>query len=202
MPDPVGDAACLAAARRGSKKALGELLEKYRNYLILIARQELDAKVRAKGGASDLVQETFLEAQRDFAQFQGDREEELLAWLKQLLHNNLVNFARRYRAGKRRVSREASLDARSPSRRPDPPAPGPAPDEHAAAEEQSRRVRDALARLPGNHRRVLLLRCRDNLSFEEIGKRMKRSTNAAQKLWARAVERLEREMGGGRERRE
>ena len=85
------------AARNGSKNALGDLLENYRNCLLLIAQQEIDPRLLTKGGASDLVQETFLEAQRDFAGFQGDSKEELLAWLRQLLRNNLANFARRYR---------------------------------------------------------------------------------------------------------
>ena len=58
----------LAEARAGSQEALGKLLESFRAYLLLIAQCELDAELRAKGGASDLVQQTFLEGQRDFAQ--------------------------------------------------------------------------------------------------------------------------------------
>src|SRR5262249_54728266 len=97
----------LARARAGDRDALGRVLEVCRRYLLLIADRQLDADLRAKGGASDLVQETFLEAQRDFAQFAGNSEEELRAWLRRMLLNNLGNFTRRYRAtGKRAVGRE------------------------------------------------------------------------------------------------
>src|SRR5580704_12939343 len=66
--------------------------------------------VQAKGAASDLVQETFLEAQRDFARFHGTTEVELLAWLRQILVNNVANFTRRYRAQKREANREVVLE--------------------------------------------------------------------------------------------
>jgi RNA polymerase sigma-70 factor, ECF subfamily len=59
----------LPAARAGSREALGQALEICRGYLLRVANQGLDAELRAKGGASDLVQETFLEAQRDFGRF-------------------------------------------------------------------------------------------------------------------------------------
>jgi len=100
----------LAAARSGSRESLGKLLETCRNYLSLVAQREIDSDLRAKGGASDLVQETFLEAQRDFARFQGCSEDELLAWLRQILLHNVANFTRRYRdTRKREVSREVPI---------------------------------------------------------------------------------------------
>src|SRR5437773_7487633 len=105
MTEPLQDVAqYLPAARSGSREALGRVLEAYRAYLLLIANRQLDPELRAKGGASDLVQETFLEAQRDFAHFHGDSPGEVQAWLKQLLLHNLANFARRYReTGKRQL---------------------------------------------------------------------------------------------------
>src|SRR5580700_9060811 len=87
----------LVAARRGSREALGNALEACRRYLLAIASRELDPDLRAKGGASDLVQETFLEAQRDFARFQGSSPEELRAWLRQVLLHNVGAFTRRFR---------------------------------------------------------------------------------------------------------
>ena len=118
MAEPARDAAqWLPAARSGSRKALGEALEACRAYLLVVAQRELDPQLRAKAGASDLVQQTFLEAQRDFPQFQGESEAELLAWLRQVLLNNLSTFTRSYRATeKRRVDREVALDANGPGR--------------------------------------------------------------------------------------
>src|SRR5262245_63554352 len=68
----------LSAARSGSVDALGQMLEAHRAYLLHVANQELASDLQAKGGGSDLVQETFLEAHQDFARFQGSTEDELL----------------------------------------------------------------------------------------------------------------------------
>ena len=101
----------LAAARRGNDNALGELLKACRAYLLLVAHQEIAPALMAKAGPSDLVQETFLEARRDFGEFRGLTEAEFLGWLRKILLNNLANFRRRYRrTGKREVTREIAID--------------------------------------------------------------------------------------------
>jgi RNA polymerase sigma-70 factor (ECF subfamily) len=185
-------------ARNGSLDALGQVLEACRGYLLLIAREELDAELRAKGSASDLVQETFVEAQRDFAQFQGACEGELLAWLRKMLLNNLRDFTRRYQCSdKRDVDREVSLDA------VDATAgmarlfgsDSASPSEKVMRSEKAEIVQRALDRLPDDHRRVLLLRYQEGRSFEEIGALMERSANAARKLWLRAIDHMEHELG-------
>jgi RNA polymerase sigma-70 factor (ECF subfamily) len=101
----------LPAAGEGSGEALGQALEACRGYLLHVANHGLDANLRAKGGASDLVQETFFEAQRDFGDFHGSSEHELLAWLRQFLLQNVANLSRRYRGTeKRSVGREVELE--------------------------------------------------------------------------------------------
>jgi RNA polymerase sigma-70 factor (ECF subfamily) len=196
-------ARCLAAARAGSKDALGEALEACRGYLLLVADQELAPDLRAKGSASDLVQETFLEAQRDFGRFAGQSEDELLAWLRQMLVHNLLNFTRRFRAtSKRKVGREVVLPPSSSSAAPvpGPSAPGPSPSAEAMEHERAEALERAMASLPEDYRRVILLRYQDEQTFQEIGRLMARSPNAARKLWLRAVERLQQEMDKPHER--
>src|SRR6516162_7478128 len=111
MAEPSENAAhWLAEARTGSREALGQVLETFRGYLLLIANKEMGPELQAKGGGSDLVQDTFLEAQRDFANFHGDSPEELRAWLRRLLLNNVANFIRQYRErAKRDVRREVPI---------------------------------------------------------------------------------------------
>jgi RNA polymerase sigma-70 factor (ECF subfamily) len=187
----------LAAARAGSQEALGQTLEGCRRYLLLVADQELDPQLRAKAGASDLVQQTFLEAQRDFDHFHGSSEAELLAWLRRLLQHNLADFTRRYRAtAKRRASREVTLDAESScdSRVDGLAADTPTASGHVMAQEETEALHRALERLPDDYRLVLLLRYQEERSFEEIGRQMQRSPNAARKLWLRAVERLQQQL--------
>jgi RNA polymerase sigma-70 factor (ECF subfamily) len=185
----------LSAARAGSSEALGQALQACRQYLLLVARSEFDEKLRGKGGASDLVQETFLKAHRHFGRFRGETEGELLAWLRQLLLNNLVSFRRLFVAGRRHVGREVNLDGRdtsSPGHQLRGPAPSPS--EQAIGHERDECLKLALERLPDDYRLVLDLRHDENRSFEEIGQSIGRSANAARKLWARAVERLQQEL--------
>jgi RNA polymerase sigma-70 factor (ECF subfamily) len=194
----------LPAVRAGSSDAMGKMLEACRGYLLTIAGKELDADLRAKGGASDLVQETFLKAQRHFDAFAGDTEAELLAWLRRLLLNNLADFTRQYRvAGKRQVSREIALRGGDSSEAGtvEPSADTETPSGEAVANEQAAAVAQAMARLPEDYRRVLALRYEDGKSFEEIGALMERSGNAIRKLWLRAVERLQQELDNSHESR-
>jgi RNA polymerase sigma-70 factor, ECF subfamily len=198
MPEPADEfAGWLSAARAGSSEALGRVLETCRNYLLLVAERDLDPDLRAKGGASDLVQQTFLEAHGSFGQFRGGSEDEVLAWLRQLLRNNLIDFTRLYRAtAKRSMDRELSLDAADT---PSQDGGGvlvdtPSPSGHAMARERDDAMRAAMDRLPESYRAILRLRHEDGLGFDEIAKRMERTPEAVRKLWARAVYRLQQEV--------
>src|SRR5262245_10200320 len=194
---PQGAAQWLPAARAGSREALGRVLESARQYLVSIARQELDPDLRAKNSPSDLVQETFVEAQCAFGHFQGDTEAELLAWLRQLLLHRAGKLRRHYRdTQKRRLAREVALGGDSTS---NGPADGLAanmlsPSGQAMEHEQDQALQAALGRLPDDYRRVICLRYQEQLPFEEIGRLLQRSPDAARKLWARAVERLHEEL--------
>jgi RNA polymerase sigma-70 factor (ECF subfamily) len=67
--------------------------------------------LQAQVSPSDLVQEAFLEAYRDFGQFRGHNENELLGWLRRIVVHNLARLMERHvRAQKRNVRREVSLE--------------------------------------------------------------------------------------------
>ena len=87
-----------------------ELLELYRNYLRLVARSLIGRRLRIKLDPSDLVQETFLKAHRDFAQFAGGTERELVAWLRQILVRSLANQVKHHRRQGRDHQRQESLE--------------------------------------------------------------------------------------------
>jgi RNA polymerase sigma-70 factor, ECF subfamily len=70
------------AARKGDRSALGHLLEGFRAYLHLLSVRKLGPDLKPKYGESDLVQQTFLDAQRAFADFRGSSPQELRAWLE------------------------------------------------------------------------------------------------------------------------
>jgi RNA polymerase sigma-70 factor (ECF subfamily) len=186
----------IVEARAGSTEALGRLLEGCRAYLLVVANKGLDAKLRAKAGASDLVQDTFVEAQKDLGQFRGRTQRELRQWLLGVLGNNLRDFGRRYGAGARRVAKERPLGGgEAAGLHNELLADTPPPADEAAAAEQLEALRRAVARLSGDHRRVIALRYEERLSFNDIGERMDRTPDAVRKLLVRVVARLRQEMG-------
>jgi RNA polymerase sigma-70 factor (ECF subfamily) len=181
------------AARAGSRDALGQVLEVFRPYLSRIARSELGDDLEAKVSASDLVQETFLKAHRDFEQFDGRSGGELRAWLRQILHNSLGRLARNFRrTGKRDISREVSLH-------PDDSRAGlafqlrdqgPTPGSNILRAEQRAALDQTLAQLPECERQSLVWRHEEECTFEEIGRRQGCSAVAARKRWLRALTRV------------
>jgi len=70
------------------------------------------------------------------------------------------------------------------------------PDGSAIRREDATLLAAAMGRLSADHQAVLRMRYWDGLSFVEIGDRMSRSPDAVRKLWFRAVQRLQEEMGG------
>jgi RNA polymerase sigma-70 factor (ECF subfamily) len=187
-------------ARAGSLGALGQLLELYRNYLHLLARLQIDRRLQGKVAPSDLVQETFLEAHRDFAQFRGNTERELMAWLRQILVTNFANLVRRYRGTRRRdldLERDLAWELDRSSRALDGAllARENSPSQQAVRREQAVLLADALGRLPADYREAIILRHLEGLSFADAATRMGRSVESVKKLWARALGRLRTLLG-------
>jgi RNA polymerase sigma-70 factor, ECF subfamily len=184
----------ISSARSGSSAALGDLLQTTRDYLLLVANNELPTDLRAKQGASDLVQETFLVAQQKFHRFEGSTEAEFLLWLRAILRNTTAHFERRYRATKRReASREISLEANDVlcQQLPDQIS---SPSSCASHSELAEILRASMERLAPRDRQLIWLREHDGLTFAELGRRLAISTTAARKAWLRAIERLHREL--------
>ncbi len=195
----------LADARSGNDTCLGQLLEYYTNYLKLLATTQIDEKLRARCSPSDIVQETFFEAHRDFEQFRGGSEAEFLAWLRQILRNNLGRLVEaNVLTAKRDVRREISLNGvkaafdRSAARLEAALVDrGRSPSSNVHRREYAVLLADQLAELPADYREVLVLRHFEDLPFDEVARRMDRSSGAVRMLWLRAVGRL-RELLGAR----
>jgi RNA polymerase sigma-70 factor (ECF subfamily) len=190
----------VAQARAGDRAALGVLLDRYRNYLRLMARSLINRALEAKFDASDLVQETFLKAHREFGQFAGSAEQELVAWLRSILVRTLTDEARRHQARRRdhrRVeSLEVLLDRSSLHFQEALAASVATPSVHAIRREQAVLLADALATLPADYREVFVLRNVENLSVDEIALKLNRSPNAVRKLWGRALAALKQALEG------
>jgi RNA polymerase sigma-70 factor (ECF subfamily) len=184
----------VAAARAGDANQVARTLEVFRNFLLTIARRELDSAIRPKVGASDVVQETLNEAREGAAAFQGTNETALKAWLRTMLLRNLLDARRKYRTRGRIVTRERPLEgdeskefiARLAAAKGDPAS------EILRKQESAERVLAAIARLSKRHQEVIRLRYFDGLSFAEIAHRLGKTEKAARMLQIRALESLAR----------
>src|SRR5579875_1833398 len=176
----------LSPNRDNFSEKLGQILQAYRPYQLEIARREMDRALQAKGTASDLVQETFLDATRYFSRFHGVSSAQLRAWLRCLLLHRLSKQKRRFCGTvKRKIHREYPLEEVGAALL----APGPTPSQVVSADEQMERLRQMIKTLPEDYQFVLHLRYQEGLTFEAIGQRMGRTANAVRLLWLRAVER-------------
>ncbi len=173
-------------------------LDGCRQYLLMIANAAIGPELQAKLGASDLVQDTFVEAQRHRAGFRGKSQAELRAWLRKILECRLSNLRRAYLAtGKRAVGREVAIETLlvAPKELGDVLASrSPSPSSHAVRSELAHAMVDALARLPEHYRQVVLYRHHDELPWDEIGQRMGCSADAARMVWSRAIRELKKEL--------
>lgn len=192
----------LSQALAGSSECFGRLLHVYRNYLKLLVVTQLERKLQQRVSPSDVVQETFLEANRDFPKFRGSSTGEFCAWLRKILVNNLHRVVEKHvLAAKRDVRREVSLEnlatnleestARLEAILPDQ---GTSPSGNAVRHEMEIVLADHLTALPDDYRDVIVLRHIEGLTFEAVGQQMERSAGAARMLWLRAIQELRNRM--------
>ena len=155
----------------------------------------------AKVDASDIVQDTLMEAHRDFARFHGTMAAEWLAWLRGILANNAADIVRKYRGTeKRQTRREVSLrtpaDDSSVRGVPELADSIETPSIQLMRQERELRVADAMVGLSPDYQEVIILRNLQRLPFDEVAKRMGRSRPAVQMLWMRAIRKLQETLSG------
>jgi len=184
----------IARARSGDGHALGNLLERFREPLRRLSRRHMGAALSRRLDASDVVQQTFLEAHLSIGRFRGTSEPEFVAWLRHILDCNLADAARGHLAtGKRAAAREASLDdsrdagaalhrrlASSQS----------SPSLRAIRLEQAARFLESLDLLPPDQREAVRLRHVEGWPLDRIALRLGRSPEAAAGLLKRGLQAL------------
>jgi RNA polymerase sigma-70 factor (ECF subfamily) len=185
----------LRLAQNGDGPALGELLSVYRSYLSFMAGLQINRRLRGKADASDLVQETCLEAHRHFDQFRGQTEAEFIAWLRTILAGLTANHVRKYLGTKQRdarLERSLAVELENASEVFDRnlPAAGVTPSQQAVRRESSVLLADALEQLPEDYRQTIILRNFEGLPFAEVATQMGRSVDSVEKLWVRALAQL------------
>jgi RNA polymerase sigma-70 factor, ECF subfamily len=173
---------------------LGEQLPEFRDYLCVLAQAQISPRLQAKLDASDLVQQTLLEAHRDLNQFRGTTRGEMAAWLRQILARNLANAVRHLERDKRDVGREESLEQRleeSSIRLEEWLADaGLSPGDQVMHEEMLLRLSSALLGLPPAQREAIELRHLQGWTLQAIAEHLNRTPGAVAGLLHRGLAEL------------
>src|SRR5262245_21047543 len=166
-------------------------LERFRQYLRLLAGLQLDVRLAAKLDPSDVVQETLLKAHQNLGQFRGQTDAELAGWLRQILANSLAEAARKFRTGWRDMDRELYLEValEQSSARLEGwlAAESSSPGEQAERQEQLLRLAEALAQLPEDQRRAVELHHLKGIPVAEVAEQMGRNPGAVGSLLYRGL---------------
>lgn len=169
-------------------------VERFREYLLLFARVNLGEPLRGKLDASDIVQQTLLDAHRQRQQFRGQTPAEMAGWLRRMLACNLADAVRALRRDKRDVRRERSLDAAldESASRLDAwlAAEQSSPSEHAIHSEEVLQVADAVAQLPDAQSDAIVLHYWQGLTLAEVAQRLGRTPAAVAGLLQRGLKAL------------
>jgi len=169
-------------------------LERFRNYLGLLARTQLDTRLQGKIDLSGVVQQTLLEAHQALVRMPEQNREKLSAWLRRILANNLRDEIRKLGAEMRNVAREQSLEASmevSSSRLAAwLAAEQSSPSQRAMRQEELLRLADALTQLPPDQREAIELHHLQSRPLAEVARQMRRSKGAAAALLLRGLKKL------------
>ncbi len=196
--------ALLHEAKRGGATEQGKLLSLYSDYLKILAQTQLDRRVRRRVSASDLVQETLLEAHRDFSDFRGVTTAEFVGWLRRILVHNLIRASEKHlQTDKRDVRREvyihrlhATIEQSNSRFENVLVGRNESPSSEMGRHERLRLLADAMAELPTEHRQIIVLRHIEGLPFSDIAKQMDRTSGACRMLWLRAINQLRARLDG------
>ena len=176
-----------------------DYLAQYHAWLRLMARLQLNDRWDRKFDASDIVQQTLLEAWKGESQFRGDSSGERIAWLRTILGRVISREVRHYdgtlkRDPGRELSLQNSLDQSSIMLANMLVSDTATPSVHADDREQQTIIAEVLESLPDDYRQVIILRNLKGLSHAEVAAKLNRSESAVRMLWLRALKQLREEV--------
>lgn len=170
-------------------------LDGYRNYLHLLVRLQLGRRWQTFIDPSDIVQEALLKAISKRDQCKGTNGEDVAAWLRSILANQVVDEVRKRQQQKRdvrlEVSLEADLDASSTRLESWLTDDGTSPSQRAVRHEELLQLANALIELPEDQRRAVELHHLHGLPVQEVADELGRSRSSVAGLLRRALKRLQ-----------
>ena len=167
----------IAAAQSGGQNAFAQLVEAHQGKVYSLS-------YRMTGNpddAADLTQEAFLNAWRGLASFHG--QSSFSTWLYRLTSNVCIDFLRRE---KRRTALSMTVEEDEEGRQAEVPDHRFSPEQELERRELRRTVQQGLAALSPEHRRVLVLRELEGLSYQEIAQCLELEEGTVKSRIARA----------------
>lgn len=184
-------------SKAGNSRSRDELFAELQSYLEFAANRHMDRSLKHKAGASDIVQESFIQIIENFDKFRGTTSAELRGWINKIVANEMNGVRRKFRTAKRDFTQEKQIDPKSSTSPGNVPADGNlTPSSDAMQAERKQKFHETLEMLSDEHAEVIRLRNIERLAFKEIGDKMGRTENAVSKLWYRAILQFEEKLKG------
>jgi RNA polymerase sigma-70 factor (ECF subfamily) len=180
-----GDDELVALARKGSRAAFEELVERHKQKAYRIAFDF----TRDREEAKDLSQEAFLRAYTKLANFDG--RSGFYTWFYRILVNLCLDYKRRAKHRPHEPLEEGIETRLDPTAQP---SQAISPDQHAMAGQFSRKVSVALDTLPAKQRTVFILKNHQGLSIKEIAALMEAAEGTVKVHLHRAVTALRKSL--------
>jgi len=197
----------LSAAAQGDRDAFGKLLEQHRDRLRRMLDLRLDHRLQGRIDASDVIQETYLEASARLVEYLKNPTMPFFLWLRFLAGQKLVTLHRHHLGTHMRdAGRKVSLyrgwlpETSSAALAAQLLGHDPRPSEAAMRAEAKIRLEEALNSMDPVDREVLTLRHFEQLSLAETAQVLGLTESGASRRHLRAVKRLKEvlsQMPGG-----
>ena len=179
-------------AKEGNRTALEQLCQVYGERVHWIVRFRMGGEIRSKLDSMDVVQDAFVLALQDLADFTYQDEGDFLRWMSKIVENRIRDNVKKLHADKRNIRKEVSLRNRLPTtKRSSAGDLGPiattTPSVIVSQREDLDRLDKAIDKLKPEYREAIILKKIEGLSYKEISNRLDKSTDAVGMLVSRAM---------------
>ena len=183
----------LDRAREGDERAFQALFQRHRVRLHQVIALRMDRRLAARADASDILQETYLQAFKRLPKYLEQEDMPFFLWLRWIAREKVMALYRRHLgADKRAIDREIPLLPADSSAQfvSGVIGAGPTPSQQLAKGELADQLRAALRQLEPGERDLILWRHFEQLSIRETALLLHITEAAAGKRYIRALEHL------------
>ena len=187
----------VALVKGGDESALDQLCRVYAERVRWMVRLRMGKELRRNLDSMDVVQDVLINALGGITDFTYENEGDFVRWLSRIAENALRDNWKRFHAEKRDIRKEVRLNDRGPTTGGrSGGAPGPidatTPSVIMSRKEDLARLEQAIDELKPEYREVIVLTRIEGLSYQEVGNRLSKNSEAVRKLVFRAMSALTR----------